>query len=581
MKRPEKKWSPLINLQLIIIPESELSSLSYIKMAQVTSFMGNNYSAIGYLGIVTGRKEKGDHLPLAYLTRGKIFLRMDEPEKAIKEFQILTTDYPRSKYAMEANFWIASYYHMMGLYEDAEKRLDEIAKSEPDLYLEYPEYLLLSAKNYLYLKKYDLARDYLFKAVNIGRQPETIDLLITRIGDTYFNQQQEKEANKYYRMVIDYYPKSEGASISKLRLADYFSDITILEDVSKENENEPIGDLAVLEKGYQLFERKEYSAVMDNLQELIEKPVQTETRKDAKRLFYNAAEKEISRLFNSEDYKGLIEMYQSRKMTISRNISPETSLMVGLAYKNNRMYEKAISELTGIKHYDLGKESQGKYFYGLASSYVGNGEHTKAKNLLENKGGQDLGAPDQQRLKILLADIYFENAMPDDALPLYQAAVKNMGQLDEDEAAEVYLKTGIILNKRKDYQNAVDALTKSILLLSKDTDNRGLLQSAHIELGNVFYSEKNYDQAIESYEKGFEIGYGPDRDDYWESRFRLATSYQKVGDDLKAEPLLVEISEDGDSIMQQRAQLRMGNINLERQLEKLTLGSTPGGIGGS
>ena len=160
--------------------------------------------------------------------------------------------------------------------------------------------------------------------------------------------------------------------------------------------------------------------------------------------------------------------------------------------------------------------------------------------------------------------------MVNDALPMYQSAVDNKRLLAENETADVYLKIGIILNKKKNYQNSKSALANSIDLLGKDKNNKEQLQLAHIELGNVFYNERNYSQAIKSYEKGFEMGYGPDKNDYWEYRFRLATAYQKIGDDLKAEPLLAQISEEGDSIMQQRAQLRRGNISLERQLEKLS-----------
>ena len=285
--------------------------------------------------------------------------------------------------------------------------------------MKYPEYLLLNAKNSLYLKDYDTARHYLFKAVNIGSQPEPVDILLSRIGDTYHNQEKEKDAEKYYRMVIDYYPESEGASIAKLRLADYFSDITILEDLSK-NEREPIGDLAILEKGYQLFEQNQYTASMDSLRELMMKPVVTETRKDAKHLYYKAAEKALSDLFSSGMYEKMTELYRSEKTLLDNNIEPEALLLTGQAFLNLGLYGEAVSTFTLIRPYDLKINSKGKYFYGLASGYTGKGNIESAEKILETGIKEKLELSDTQKLTMLLGDLFKDNGKPDDAYRLYQ-----------------------------------------------------------------------------------------------------------------------------------------------------------------
>jgi len=117
---------------------------------------------------------------------------------------------------------------------------------------------------------------------------------------------------------------------------------------------------------------------------------------------------------------------------------------------------------------------------------------------------------------------------------------------------------------------------QSIAIAEKDEDNNALLQSAYIELGGIFHNEKKYKQAIKAFELSFTLGYGPDNDDYWMMRFRLASSYLAADEPKKAEPLLNEISEEGDSILQQKAQIRLGSINLDKQLGRLTLKSETG-----
>jgi tetratricopeptide (TPR) repeat protein len=92
-------------------------------------------------------------------------------------------------------------------------------------------------------------------------------------------------------------------------------------------------------------------------------------------------------------------------------------------------------------------------------------------------------------------------------------------------------------------------------------------------LGNVLYSEGRYRQAVKAFEKGFSLGLDTEDPEYWDTRFRQAMAYLKTGGDSKAETLLSEISEgDADEILQQRAQLKLGSLELNRQLKILSMG---------
>jgi len=553
-------------------PESELAPLSYIKMAQAGSSREEEYMAIGYLGIVMNRKKKSDLMPLAYLTRGKIFLRLNQPEKAIADFKIILEQYKRSAYAPEANFWIASYYHSVGLYEDAEKKLKEISDSNPDIHIEHPEYFFLCAKNYLYLKNYDMAREYLFKAVNIGRQQEGVDMLLTRIGDTYHNQENKKEAEKYYRMVVDYYPGTEGASISKLRLADYNSDMTVLEDLSNNTGNGTISELAVLEKGYQLLEKKQYSAVIDTVKQLAVKPVQTETRKNARSLFFNAAEKEITRLFQEGKYKDLIEFYTPINGLMNDNINPEIMLSVAVSFNRLHLNEQAISAFGRIKSQDLNLQSRGSYYLGLAESYFEKGDKSNSRNLLERARNYDLESADKQRISKSLAMLYKDDGRLNDAYLLCQAIITDKNALPDNEMVDVHILMGKILNLQKKYGEALKIINSAPGM--PDKIGSDLLKSAYMETGKAQYSMGEYADAIKSYEDAFDLGYGPENQDYWDARFNLALAYTDAGEDRKAKALFTEISGSGDAILQQRAQLKLGTMDLEKQLQRLPSGGT-------
>ncbi|MBN2059452.1 MAG: tetratricopeptide repeat protein [Deltaproteobacteria bacterium] len=557
-------------------PGSEQSAWSYIKMAQVDAEEGNNHAAIGLLNMVINKMGRADYVPLAYLTRGKIYLLMDQMEKAVNDFKSILDKFEDSEHVTEALFWIAGYYHTMGLYEEAQQKIMEIEGASAGFHLEYPEYLLLSAKNCLYLKKYDIAREYLFKALNIGDQPESIDLLLARIGDTYHHQKQEVTAEKYYRMVLDYYPGSEGAAIAKLRLANYLSDIRIFESLQAEKNNEPLGDLAILEKGYHLYEKDRHQDVLETLSGLIRKPVKTDTRENARRLYYKSSEMELSRLYEGKNYQELLDLYESIGSMLKDNINPEILLLVGKAYNIRQRYAKAASILFTIKPYDLDDAKRGNLFIEMAVAYISQNERHKARKLLETNRDKTPENSGRHRMTQMLADIYLEEEMLDDAYSLYQSLLKQPGILAEAEIAKVCINTGKILITKKKDKEAKACLLKGISLAEAAGINEDFLQMAHIELGNISHRERDFGSAADSFERAFELGFGPERKEYWETRFILALSYLGAGERMKAEPILIEIAEEADEINQRKAQIRMGALSLKEQMDRLSIGKKSG-----
>ena len=230
---------------------------TYVRMAQANGFMGRDYEAIGYLNRAVSQFREGDHLPLAYLNRGKIYLRVNQPDRAIDDLKMVLNRFPQSSAMEEACYEIAKYFYSIGAYEEAGRRFKELTDLNPEFHLEYPGCLSLIAQNYFYQKDYEKAREYYFKALNIGHQSETSDSLLSHIGDAYHQQSKEREAEKFYKIAIEQNPEGEGAAIAKLRLAGYSSDVKAFQKVHKENLNSAIGDLALLNLSTRFYEKKQ------------------------------------------------------------------------------------------------------------------------------------------------------------------------------------------------------------------------------------------------------------------------------------------------------------------------------------
>jgi tetratricopeptide (TPR) repeat protein len=317
---------------------------------------------------------------------------------------------------------------------------------------------------------------------------------------------------------------------------------------------------------------KKYRATMDGLRDLINKPVKTETRKDAKLLYYHAAENEIARFYNSGNDEELITLYLSNRERFSENIHPDKLLLVARAFLHKGRYGEAVSTFLGISPFDLNKKSKGTYYYHLARAYVGNGDTQKALKLLEEGRKENMEKYDRQRLTVLLADLYREEGLLEKAYGLYGSVVEVKTEIPAREIAEVYLSMGMILNDQGKYEKAKTILSRCLKLADPGGEQQDLIKSAYMELGRIFHAEGDFKRAVEALERGFKLGYGPDEPDYWENRFKLALSYNGIGEAARAEDLLYEIMEEGDATLQQRAQIKLGAIGLNRQLKQLPLG---------
>lgn len=552
--------------------ESARTPQAYVRMAQANAYMGRDFEALGYLNTVISRFREGDHLSPAYLDRGRVHLRLNQPDRAIEDLQTVMSRFPQSPAAGDARYEIAKYFFSVGVYDEAEKRLREIGDKQPEFYLKNPEYLSLVARTAFYQKDYRRAREFFFLALNLGRQPETGDMLLSRIGDTYQQEGQDREAEKFYRMAMEYDPEGEGAAIAELRLANYSSGVTAFEAVHKGHADSPIGDLALLNLATRFYEQKKYAMAMDTLRKVMEKPNHPDLYGKARDLYSRVVEEEVKKVYRDLEYEKVVTLHRSWKLPAASRLDPEVCLMVAQAYRHLHQRPEAIGIFETINPNDLSLPSRGAYVLDLADTYLREGKREKGEHLLETAARVEMRHEDRQKIMVMLADLKREKGDLNKAYELYDALVRAEKKLSDIEIAAAYLAMGEISNLERRYEKARESLSKGIALAEKDKKGREILRSALMEMGNAYYREGDHSQAIRAFQKGFDLGYGYEEPDYWELTYRLAMSFQKTGNNGAAEGLFNAISEEGDPMLQQKVQIRMGMIELEKQLNRLPIG---------
>lgn len=570
----KKRFSDMMKTYQKAISQFRLSPAvppAYLNMARASSLVGNDHAAIGYLNIVLHGAYDSKDLALALMERGRMYLKINRPAKAIEDFKAVLEDYPNSALIPEARMGVARYYEAMGLHDKAGETLEALSETYPRLHLDHPEFLFLRGKNALYLKRYDLARDFFFRALNMGGQTEGADLLLARIGDTFHHASKPSEAEAFYHTVIRDYPDSDGASIAKLRLAGYENGYQGFQTLREENPDKPVGDMAVLEMARKYYEEKQYAKALEAVQELLNKPFQNEINKEAERLFFRAAEQEIMRLYKEGKYQALVDFYRTRQRQLVRNIDPETVLLVGLSLHRLEKHMHAAELLGAIKPYDLNQVSKGLRVLTLVKSLLEEGEEERALAQLEKREEQALlPAADQQKLDLMLADLYRERGRRQEAYHLYRGLVEGKRLLSDRDIAFMYLQMGRFETRKGDLEQARTSLNRCIGLAERSNTAEPVLKRAYAELGAGYFQDRRYHKALQAFEQAMKEGYDPGVDGYWKLRFQMAQAYLEIGDHDRAEPLLIEISEQGEGPLQQRVRIRLGMLGLEKQLQRLS-----------
>ncbi|RLB17791.1 MAG: hypothetical protein DRG82_05540 [Deltaproteobacteria bacterium] len=595
-------------------PDSELALKSYLKMAKAYAESGSHYLGLSCLDLAIRRYQDSRALGKAYLARGEIYLEKHLSEKAVDDFKTVLRRYPAPELTSRALFGIARYLQSRGLYDEAQKRLTKIAKINPGFFVEEPEFLSVQAQNYLYLKEYTKARDYFYRAINLANEREGNDLLLMHIADTYLQESKRKKAEGLYTLVKDTYPESEGASIAELRLGELHGDVKKFQEIMKKHPKGSIAEIATLKVANAYYKAGLYQKTMESLKELVRKPPKDSMVTAARSLFARAAEGAMGDLYKKSKYSELVSLFHENDALLKGKIRPDKELLVAQSLQELKDYSGAVSAYRELDPADLSGEKIKEYYLGLADCLSSSGFSQESIQLLKEARKGRLQFATRLAVTRALAERYNREKRFKEAYDLYAEMLQHKKAVPTEEMANIYLSMGQVLHAQGKYQEARAALNNAITLSEKHKKLKGILLSALWKLGEGYLGEKKYSDALEAFARALRNGYekgrpgfwevrlgqaeallglgrmsgaenvlnevyegrGPDSR-YWKLRYRLAMKYVKAGNFQTGEKLLREVSEEGTPALQSDAQIKLGSLNLQRQLKKLSIWPQIGG----
>lgn len=419
------------NLQSKNVPDALL------QLGLLNSKMGNTKEVEAYFSIIRTKYPNNKNVPLTYYYLGKYYQDKKEYSKALVQYKTLEERYPQFEFLKEVIVEIIHSLTALGYYNDAKPYIGFIDGRWPSLYQTYPDILLTKAKLYFDLKDYKMALDSYWHYVNIVPKSKDIDMIMSHIGDSYFQLGEADKARSVYRSIVQKYKGTEGYVLAKIRLAED----NIIDDITDDTQF-----LGVLDRSYS-------TRAKDTYEEIINEYKKSE--------FAAIAEVKLGLWhFWMKDYIKALSVADSFKSKYPNNsmiASIETLIARSLnAIATNETMQKQIPSLWNkYKTIFKGDDSLApEYRLNIAEALSKEGELTEAKEVLQPffKGRRYNEISEKATLLVLeinkkiedwkgIEDIYYRVLDWDLSRPVYSVVLFDTGvafqSMEEYEKANV------------------------------------------------------------------------------------------------------------------------------------------------
>lgn len=350
-------------------PQSTYVPDALLSMGDMYYRIDNTYEARGYYNLVL-KKEKDSKLALkASIGLAKIMAHRKNRKEAVSLLKKAIDEHQDSPEQREAKFEMAKILYEMNYFLKSLEILSNLKSTNPDNIYRYPEISLYMGYNYHQLGENMKARENLLRYYNSRPDKESSHLILTKIGDNYREEGAIKEAVEFYNLVITQHPETEGAVISRIRLAEIKEDGTLGEesklssatnilgkeqgsareiyekildqpfeqDQKKSLEQLTIFKLAILEQN-----EGNYTKSLKTLRTLLKRFPNTSLKKDSTEAMRKSIMALMDEEIKEERFAKIIRLYEMEKDAFSIVNDPELFLKVARASLPLNLHEMAL-----------------------------------------------------------------------------------------------------------------------------------------------------------------------------------------------------------------------------------------------
>jgi tetratricopeptide (TPR) repeat protein len=551
----------------VLSGKSPLQPWALVQLGRIQLRQKRYLEALGYLDLVINKYPHSPHRAIALIHRGQLYLEKDRADLALDDFQQFLSEYPESPRIDAALLGKAICLSLRGEHEQAESLFAGLEKRMPNFYLRHPEILYYWGRNDLILERFQQGREKFFLALNIGQQPQDSSLLLAHIGDSFRSQDEPERAAAYYRLTTKLFPGSDGAIVSRVRLAEESGNMELMAEIVREYPQSEMAEFALAKMAVNYHDKTNYHEAIRMVEQLERGYPDSSLKKESRRLLRRSLQERVEQLRSKGDYWELLALLKRVKPWLSDIYRLRAELWEAEAYVELGMWDEAVAALQAISADELEEGSRLQWTLILAQAYESKGELVLAESLLRGLAASVSAGETAARVGWLLANVYQKAGNHEDGLATFRNLLNQ--ELTETVRATTLMAMVRSLMALGRHNEAKDACQHLLSLLSEGDQAEGLRAAAWAELGEIHYRQKSYELAAAAYEKALQYGENSPSAAANHQRSRLATCYDKMGAQAKAKQLYQRIEKEAGDLWRRMASVTQRIQELETEINQV------------
>ncbi len=551
---------------LIRFPDSEYLPFALSGLGMIHFSLENPAAAEGFFTLVNDNYRAYPGIPEVYYHLGKLYDARGYNEQALDYYKTVFEQMHENSYTVNAGIGFGKALYKKRHYIDSVRILASLVASNPEKVYDSPELLLSIGNANFELGRSVPARETLIRVTNLFPTIENKDMILSRIGDTYAQEELLERAMNFYRLVIANYPGGEGYIASSMGLARYLKSREekekIYNHIKTDFPDHTLASIAMMRLAEIYDQTGEYEKCIQEIEGLLSTHPRG-LRYEAVKLMQRAYESLFEKRLKSGNYPNVLERYEEKRSLINRMESKKIFLRVGRAYLNAHLYEQAFDQF--LKAYKLYEKSArpSSLLLGLGVAMDESGRDDDALKILNGFIRRFPKHPDRPKAHLRLGNILLEKEMFDKAVRRYTLAYKAAN--NPHQRGEILLREAEAYKLQAKWGKAAAALEKATgEFASASGTNYDVLSNSYRGLGEVCVEQTLYVKAAEAFSMALKFSdAGTDTADLG---FMLGDAYQKGNIMKKAKETFDKIANGDDSIWARLAKERLTTIELAKKV---------------
>lgn len=552
---------------LVTYPKSIFLPYGYTAIGMIQKKMNNLSAAEGYFNIVKQGYLTYSGLPEITYHLADIYDQKGYEDKALIYFKQVFEDPVENSYIADAGIGYGKTLFKKRQYLDALKVLNFVVQSSPKKVYASHELLLNIGNANFEVGQSQEARKALIRVTNLFPDIKGLDVILSKVGDTYGMENNEEKAIKLYELVREKYPDSEGYIASSIGLARYMKNdadkMQIYEMIKKRFPENSYARIAMMRMAEIYQKSGEYDKCIKEIEELLSTHPRG-LRYEAVKLMQKAYEALFQKQLKEDSFTKVLNRYELEHTRIDRMGSRKIALSVGLAYLDAKLYDQSFNHLiNAYKQYKRSSRSE-ELLFGLGVAMDESGRKDDALKLFDAFPKRFQKSKNRGDALLRAGRIYLDKKQYDLSSKRFDEAYK----ISED-----HLEKGRILIAHSNvFEQKGDLETTAVLRekAAKEAalapgENYDFLTDVYKELGRSYVGLKQYVKSADAYLKA--LSFSADAQEKANLGFLLGDAYQKANILQKAKDAYKQVVISDDSVWARLAQQRLDTLELAEAVQ--------------